>query len=50
MCIGLYEGVIINMDKYEVLKLENQICFPLYACAKEIVKRYTPFLDEIDLN
>ncbi len=38
------------MDKYEVLKLENQICFPLYACSKEIVKRYTPFLDEIDLT
>ena len=38
------------MDKYEVLKLENQICFPLYVCAKEIVKRYTPFLDEIDLT
>lgn len=38
------------MDKYEVLKLENQICFPLYACSKEIVKKYTPFLDEIDLT
>jgi len=38
------------MDKYEVLKLENQICFPLYACAKEIVKKYTPFLEEIDLT
>ena len=38
------------MDKYEVLKLENQICFPLYACSKELVKRYTPFLEEIDLT
>lgn len=38
------------MDKYEVLKLENQICFPLYVCSKEIVKRYTPLLDEIDLT
>lgn len=38
------------MDKYEALKLENQICFPLYACSKEIVKRYTPFLDDIDLT
>ena len=38
------------MDKYEVLKLENQICFPLYACSKEIVKKYTPFLEEIDLT
>ena len=38
------------MDKYEALKLKNQICFPLYACSKEIVKRYTPLLDEIDLT
>lgn len=38
------------MDKYEVLKLGNQICFPLYACSKEIVKRYTPFLEEMDLT
>lgn len=37
-------------DKYDALKLDNQICFPLYACAKEIVKRYKPFLDEIDLT
>lgn len=37
-------------DKYEALKLNNQICFPLYACSKEIVKRYKPFLDEIDLT
>ena len=37
-------------DRYDSLKLENQLCFPLYACAKEIVKRYTPFLDEIGLT
>ena len=36
--------------KYDVLKLENQICFPLYACSKEIVRKYKPFLDEIDLT
>jgi DNA-binding MarR family transcriptional regulator len=35
---------------YESLKLENQLCFPLYACAKEIVRRYTPFLEELDLT
>lgn len=38
------------MNKYDCLKLENQMCFPLYACAKEVVKRYKPFLDEIDLT
>lgn len=35
---------------YECLRLENQLCFPLYACAKEIVRRYRPFLDELDLT
>ena len=40
------------MDKsnYDVLKLENQLCFPLYACSREVVKRYKPLLDEIDLT
>ena len=33
-----------------MLKLENQLCFPLYACAKEIVRRYTPFLEPLGLT
>ncbi len=37
-------------DRYEALKLDNQLCFPLYACAKEIVRRYKPYLDDIDLT
>ena len=37
-------------DKYDHLKLENQLCFPLYACSKEIVKAYKPFLDRLDLT
>ena len=36
--------------QYEALKLENQLCFPLYACAREVVKKYKPFLDDIDLT
>lgn len=32
------------------LKLENQICFPLYACSKEVTRKYKPFLDQIDLT
>lgn len=36
--------------KYEALKLENQICFPLYACSRELIKQYKPFLDKIDLT
>lgn len=35
---------------YDALKLENQLCFPLYACAREVVKKYKPFLDEIGLT
>ncbi len=38
------------MEEYNELKLENQICFPLYACSKEIIRRYKPFLDALDLT
>lgn len=38
------------MGKYDALKLENQICFPLYACSKEVIRRYKPFLDELELT
>ena len=38
------------MDKYESLKLKNQLCFPIYLCAKEIIRKYTPFLAKIDLT
>lgn len=34
----------------EQLKLSNQLCFPLYACAKEIVRAYTPLLDPLGLT
>ena len=34
----------------ESLKLENQLCFPLYACSKEVIKRYKPMLDKLDLT
>ncbi|MBE6902713.1 MAG: MarR family transcriptional regulator [Ruminococcaceae bacterium] len=39
------------MDKeYESLRLKNQICFPLYAASREVIKQYRPFLDAIDLT
>ena len=38
------------MDKYDCLKLDSQLCFPMYACAKEIQRIYKPFLDEINLT
>lgn len=40
----------MSSKNYDSLKLENQLCFPLYACSKEIVRRYKPLLDEIDLT
>lgn len=40
----------LNNTTYDCLKLDNQLCFPLYACAKEIVRRYKPYLDELDLT
>ncbi len=38
------------MDRYDALKLENQLCFPLYAASREIIKQYRPFLDEIGIT
>jgi len=35
---------------YEQLKLENQLCFPLYACARKIMGAYTPLLKPIGLT
>ncbi len=40
----------MSLEGYEHLKLENQLCFPLYAGAKEVVRKYKPFLDELDLT
>lgn len=38
------------MDKYDALKLDNQLCFPLYAAAREIIKQYHEPLQAIDLT
>ena len=38
------------MNKYDVLQLKNQLCFPLYLCSKEIIRKYTPLLNELDLT
>ena len=34
----------------DALKLDNQLCFPLYAASREIIKHYRPLLDELDLT
>lgn len=38
------------MDKFDCLKIENQLCFPLYAASKEVIRKYQPFLSELDLT
>ena len=38
------------MDKYESIKLDNQLCFSLYATSREIIKLYKPFLDKFNLT
>ncbi len=35
---------------YEELRLCNQVCFPLYACSKELTRQYGPFLKELGLT
>lgn len=36
--------------KDDCLKLENQLCFPLYVASKEVIRRYRPLLEELDLT
>lgn len=37
-------------DKNDPLLLENQVCFPLYACARRVVNSYAEFLKDLDLT
>lgn len=38
------------MSKYENLKLDNQLCFSLYAASREVIKVYKPLLDKYGLT
>ncbi|MBQ7761171.1 MAG: MarR family transcriptional regulator [Clostridia bacterium] len=38
------------MKKYDALLLKNQLCFPLYATSREVIKKYRPHLDKIGLT
>ena len=38
------------MEIYDDLKLDNQLCFSLYAASREIIKLYKPILDELNLT
>ncbi len=37
-------------NEFNPLLLDNQLCFPLYVCSKEIIRRYTPFLEPLGLT
>ncbi len=41
---------IVRREHVDALRLSNQLCFPLYAAAKGVVKMYAPFLDTLDLT
>lgn len=38
------------MCKYDKIKLDNQLCFSLYAVSREIIKLYKPLLDKHNLT
>ena len=40
----------MDETEFDPLKLENQLCFPLYACSRQVVKKYHPFLEKLDLT
>ena len=40
----------MEYDYHEAMKLENQLCFPLYAAARKITGLYTPWLKLLDLT
>ena len=48
--LKIQKGASFETYMNEMLKLENQMCFPLYACAKEVVRRYTPLLEPLGLT
>ena len=39
-----------HKEKYDCLRLDSQLCFPLYACSKEIIRRYKPLMNVKELG
>lgn len=35
---------------FDQLKLDNQLCFPLYAASRLIIRKYQPFLDKLGIT
>lgn len=40
----------MSRDLYDNMNLENQLCFPLYAASREVIKAYRPYLEELELT
>ena len=40
---------VAEIELNEYLKLDNQLCFPLYASSRIITRFYQPLLEELDL-
>ena len=40
----------MSNTNYNSLKIDNLLCFPLYACSKEMIKIYTPYLEKLGLT
>ncbi|MEH7331295.1 MarR family transcriptional regulator [Neobacillus drentensis] len=38
------------MNSEDLLKLDNQLCFAIYACSREITRLYRPILDKLELT
>ncbi len=44
------EGYLVDDSKYDALKIDRQLCFPLYAASREIIRTYRPSLDRLGLT
>ena len=40
----------MEYDYHEIMKLDNQLCFPLYAAARNVTNLYTPYLKPLGLT
>ena len=40
----------VMTDRYEAIRLRNQLCFPIYLCSKEITRKYGTMLEKMDLT
>ena len=40
----------MSEQNYDALKPSRQLCFPLYACSREMIKLYKPWLDKLELT